>query len=215
MPSFEYELQFAPKFVAGVDEAGRGPWAGPVVAAAVVVLDQAAFLRSFQNVNDSKQLTKPKRQNLFERLIEAPFILAQCGSASVDEIDSVNILQATFLAMERALVGVQEQAARKHLDVEVVLVDGNKPLPGKHKANSYPIVKGDSKSYSIAAASIFAKVSRDNIMSNLAREFPQYHWDKNAGYGTKDHNAAIEKYGVTAHHRKSYAPIMAFCRQRQ
>ncbi|MDR3285057.1 MAG: ribonuclease HII [Holosporales bacterium] len=197
MPSFEYEFSFAPQCVAGVDEVGRGPWAGPVVAASVIVLNKTLFLEEFAGIDDSKKISKKMREIFFNRLKIVNFIKFNVGIASVEEIDSLNILNATFLAMNRALEGMK---------ADIVIVDGNKAISGA-KIKTIPIIKGDSKSYSIAAASIIAKVSRDNIMTDLARNFPEYKWNENSGYGTKAHRHAILEYGICCHHRKSYAPI--------
>ena len=182
--------------VAGVDEAGRGPWAGPVVAAAVVLDagDLPPRLRSA--ITDSKLLTAERRSAL------QPAILASAdaavGIASVAEIDSMNILQATLLAMRRAV-------ARLNHVPDLVLVDGNRaphlPCPVT------TVVGGDRRSLSIAAASIVAKVARDRLMSRLAGDYPGYGWERNAGYGTAEHRAALAKLGPCVHHRRSFRPI--------
>jgi ribonuclease HII len=182
--------------VAGIDEAGRGPWAGPVVAAAVII-DVDLMPRDLAGqIDDSKVLRPAKRVELAAALI--PCARIGIGAASVDEIDQINILQATFLAMTRALtaLGVLPDTA---------LVDGNKlpDLPCAARA----IVKGDSKSLSIAAASIIAKVTRDRAMAMLSSRYPGFGWDRNAGYGTAQHRAGLAQFGVTPHHRRSYAPI--------
>lgn len=199
-PTFEAELAMASECgypIAGLDEVGRGPWAGPVVAAAIVIENLSAFEQRFPDIRDSKQLTPRHRTEIFERLLQCSVIRFALGSASVKEIDELNIRQATFLAMRRALTELG--------DVKAYLVDGNAlptlDLPGRS------IVKGDQKSWSIATASIVAKVTRDREMTLLAREFPEYGWEKNAGYGTKQHQEAIHRFGVTPHHRRSFAPI--------
>ena len=182
--------------IAGVDEAGRGPLAGPVVAGAVILpIEQIAFL-SQSGLDDSKKLSLGKREQLFQLLLSCSVI--GVGIAEVDEIDSVNILQASFLAMERA-VGALSPGP------DYALVDGNK-LPNLPCSGEY-VVKGDCRSLSIAAASIVAKVRRDLIMRQLAELYPGYGWERNAGYGTAEHKSALERLGVTEHHRKSYAPI--------
>ena len=199
MPSFEYENSFEKQYgiVAGTDEAGRGPWAGPVVAASVIVKDKERFKRYFEYIDDSKKLSRTKRLYYYNSLTQSDCLTFSIGISTVEEIDEYNILNATFLAMQRSL---------NNLNMNAVLVDGNRPIKGIEVPN-FPIIKGDSKSYSIAAASIIAKVHRDTIMENLSKEFPEYKWDKNSGYGTKDHIEAINKKGITQHHRKSYAPI--------
>lgn len=178
--------------VAGIDEAGRGPWAGPVVAAAVVLNRNAIP----DKINDSKKLNKAVRESLYPLIMESAEV--GVGICSVEEIDEHNILGATLIAMRRAYDALP---CRPH----VVLVDGNKlpDLPCTMKA----MIGGDAECVSIAAASIIAKVTRDNIMMDLAREFPYYGWDSNAGYGTKSHQDGIASFGVCQHHRRSFAPI--------
>ncbi len=195
MPDFELE-QAAGGVVCGVDEAGRGPWAGPVVAAAVVL--EAARLSPdlFDAIDDSKKLSRPARENLFTRLQSCAEI--GVGLAEIDEIDSINILQATLRAMARAVDGLGVQPDR-------ALIDGNRPprLPCPVQC----VVRGDGKSLSIAAASIVAKVTRDRIMAGLAARYPGYGWERNAGYGTAEHRAALVRLGVTPEHRRSFKPI--------
>lgn len=179
--------------VCGVDEVGRGPWAGPVVAAAVL-FDPAI---PFPFVDDSKALSAKRREVCFAELITcARFGI---GMASVEEIDSINILQATFLAMRRAVAALPEMPA-------FALIDGNKIPPGL-PCDAQAIIKGDSLSVTIAAASIIAKVTRDRIMAGLAADFPGYSWQTNAGYGTKAHQEGLKRLGVTPHHRRSFKPI--------
>ena len=183
--------------IAGVDEAGRGPWAGPVVAGAVILPAYQTSTPLLSGLDDSKKLSASKRETLFEQLLSCAII--GVGTAEVEEIDGLNILQASLVAMERALEALSPQP-------DYVLVDGNKlpnlPCPGEY------VVKGDGRSFSIAAASIVAKVRRDQIMTQLAEAHPGYGWGRNAGYGTAEHQAALERLGVTQHHRKSYAPII-------
>lgn len=196
-PTFELEDLYVHPYVFGVDEAGRGPLAGPVVAACVYIPQQNRNHPVWKDVNDSKILTETRREILFS------VIQSQCisgiGSASVEDIDSINILQASFLAMRRALESCEPAP-------DMVLIDGNR-APKDWPWASRPIIKGDSKSVSIAAASILAKVTRDRIMKDLAQEFPAYDWDKNAGYGTPAHLEAIYRSGISPHHRKSFAPV--------
>lgn len=178
--------------VAGIDEAGRGPWAGPVVAAAVI-LDPDNFP---EGLADSKTLTEKRREKLAPLIRECAIV--GVGIASVEEIDEINILQATFLAMARAEAGLATKP-------NVCIVDGSqKPTL---KARTEMVVKGDAKSLSIAAASIIAKTTRDQIMRDLALEHPFYEWEKNKGYGAPAHSRGLESHGVTPHHRKSFAPI--------
>jgi ribonuclease HII len=193
MPDFSYETAAGASPVAGVDEVGRGPLAGPVVAAAVI-LDPA---RIPDGLRDSKKLTAARRDALALE-IEATAQMS-IAEASVTEIDQINILQATFLAMRRALAGLPTTPA-------FALIDGNR-MPPDLPCPARTIIKGDDLSVSIAAASIIAKVYRDRMMQDLAAQFPGYGWEKNAGYGTKQHLEALACLGVTPHHRRSFKPI--------
>lgn len=176
--------------VCGIDEAGRGPLAGDVFAAAVV-FDEGVVI---DGINDSKKLTEKKREALFDEIISKA--RAYCiASASVEEIERLNILQADFLAMQRAYNGLGLKAG-------LVLVDGNQ-LPDLDAQTRY-VIKGDAKSASIAAASILAKVSRDRYMKQMAEKYPQYGFEKHKGYGTKAHYAAVDEYGLCEIHRKSF-----------
>lgn len=195
MPDLSIENNYHNKLIAGVDEAGRGPWAGPVVAAAVIIDPNKIFTA----INDSKKLNKNQREILYD-LITENYIFA-VGMADVTEIDQLNILNASLLAMQRAI-----KALPKHPDI--ALIDGNKAP--KLSCPAIPIIGGDAKSYSIAAASIIAKVTRDRIMHELSCSHPQYFWQDNAGYGTSKHIAAINQYGVTEHHRNSFKPIKQY-----
>jgi len=178
--------------VAGIDEAGRGPWCGPVVAAAVI-LDEEAIP---DGLNDSKKLNAARRDELFAAVSARAQI--GIGIASVERIDRDNILQATLWAMAEAVSALPVLPA-------AALVDGNRTPDLVCPAE--PLIKGDSRALSIAAASIVAKVTRDRIMADLAREFPGYGWERNQGYGTAEHRKAIEILGVTPHHRHSFRPI--------
>jgi len=201
MPDFSLENE-ENGLVAGIDEAGRGPWVGPVVAGCVVFVNRDVNPYLLDNLNDSKKISKKKREKLYEILMEEKQkgnLLIGIGEASSKEIDEFNILNATFMAMNRAL----ENSLAKPL---LVLVDGNK-VPKGLNIKAKAIVKGDSRSYSISAASIVAKVYRDKLMEEMAKKYPFYGFDKNAGYGTKEHIEALDKYGITPEHRKSYAPI--------
>lgn len=181
--------------IAGVDEVGRGPLAGPVIACAVILPHDLSRLPA--GITDSKKLTAKKRAAL------APLLRDICiyslGEASVAEIDDVNILQATFLAMRRAIKGLTSQPG-------FVLIDGNQTPKGLH-CPARTIVEGDAKCLSIAAASIIAKVARDGLMEQLDTQHPGYGWSSNAGYGSQQHIAALDALGVTPHHRRSFAPI--------
>lgn len=181
------------RVIAGVDEVGRGPWAGPVTAAAVV-LDPAQIP---DGLNDSKALTARRREALHDLLMaQAQVCIAH---ASVAEIDEMNILAASHLAMRRAIAGLP-------VPPDHLLIDGNR-LPSGLPCPAEAIVKGDARSLSIAAASIAAKVCRDRLMVDLAQQHPGYGWESNAGYGTKAHSEALRNLGVTPHHRRSFKPV--------
>jgi ribonuclease HII len=189
-PSLKLEKSFS-GIVCGIDEAGRGPWCGPVVAAAVIVGPKVR-----RGIKDSKQLPEPRREELYSLIMNS--YICGVGEASVEEIDSLNILNATKLAMLRAYESLPVKA-------EYALVDGNQ-LPSLPCKMQY-VINGDDLCHSIAAASIIAKVTRDRILRKLAVEFPHYNWHSNKGYGTKCHQQAIEKHGLTIHHRKSWGPV--------
>ena len=178
--------------IAGVDEVGRGPWAGPVIAAAVVTGPDF----DCTGITDSKKLSPQKRDTLAARIREQAAV--GLGQASVEEIDTLNILQATFLAMRRAVDALP-------VEPDLALVDGNKD-PGL-ACRVRTVVKGDHISTSIAAASIVAKVARDTLMAELANDFAGYGWERNKGYGTREHIDGLATHGVTPHHRRSFAPI--------
>jgi len=178
------------KFLAGTDEAGRGPLAGPVVAAAVI-FEKDTFI---QGINDSKKLSEKKRERLFDEIINSCLTHSAC-LISNDEIDRINILQASMKAMELAVSGLS-------VVPDKILVDGNRIPKGLENAEF--VIKGDAKSFSIAAASIIAKVTRDRIMLKLAGEYPNYGWERNKGYPTSEHYKAIEKFGLTPYHRKTF-----------
>lgn len=179
--------------VAGVDEAGRGPLAGPVTAAAVI-LDPDNIPKG---LNDSKKLSSKKRIALYEILLDCADV--SVAHASVDEIDQINILRASHLAMERAVAGLRQRP-------DHVLIDGNQ-IPRGMNLSLQTIVRGDARSLSIAAASIVAKTCRDYVMWDLAQHYPGYGWETNAGYPSKSHKIALENLGVTPHHRRSFKPV--------
>jgi ribonuclease HII len=182
-----------PGLVAGVDEAGRGPLAGPVVAAAVILDD----LNPIEGLADSKKLTAARREKLYDE-IRAKALCCSIAEASVEEIDRLNILQATLLAMRRAVEGLRLKPAK-------ALVDGNR-LPVLDVL-AEAIVKGDAKVPAISAASILAKVHRDRWCAEYDREFPQYGFAAHKGYGTAEHLAALRAHGACPQHRKSFAPV--------
>lgn len=199
MPDFAFEDACAALPVAGVDEVGRGPWAGPVTAAAAVLVRGRVPEDLLAALDDSKKLSPARREAIAARLAGCEGVIWALGEASVAEIDAINILQASFLAMRRALEALPIAPAH-------ALIDGNKCPPGLRCAAT-PVVHGDALSLSIAAASILAKVHRDRIMLGLDARFPGYGWGSNAGYGTPEHQRGLLTLGVTEHHRKSFAPI--------
>ena len=192
-PDLSFELLETGRVV-GIDEVGRGPFAGPVVAAAVI-LDQNNIPDGMQ---DSKKLSKAKREELYGAIYESAVV--GIGEASVQEIDTHNILGASLIAMRRAMEALPFRP-------DVALVDGNRDP--KLGIPTHLIVKGDGRSLSIAAASIVAKVTRDRKMCALAETYPHYGWEKNAGYGTAQHRKGLRDFGITPQHRRSFAPIRA------
>ena len=179
--------------IAGVDEVGRGPLAGPVTAAAVV-LDPTNIP---EGLNDSKKLTKRARERLYDQILAVADV--SIAHASVEEIDQINILRASHLAMMRAVEGLT-------VPPDYVLVDGNM-IPRELALPATAVIKGDGRSQSIAAASIMAKICRDCVMLSLAQQHPGYGWETNMGYGSKRHISAIQNFGVTPHHRRSFNPV--------
>ena len=193
IPDFSLEKESGFDLVAGVDEAGRGPLCGPVVAAAVIFPNHEIEIPVI--IRDSKQMTPHMRAVAYEWIIQNT--IWACAECSPIEIDELNILWASMLAMQRAVKKLSSSP-------QFCLIDGNR-LPDNLIGK--PIVKGDAKSLSIAAASIIAKETRDKIMHDLAKQYPEYDWDKNAGYPTASHLQAIDKYGINMHYRKSFGPI--------
>ena len=204
MPDFSLEAKTARAGfirIAGIDEAGRGPWAGPVVAAAVVFDGDfgrpADWPDWLAGLDDSKKLKPERRAALFD-VIQAG---AACGigRAEVEEIDALNNLQATLLAMSRAVAALPEPP-------DYALIDGTQAP--KLRCRTETVIKGDGRAFSIAAASVLAKVSRDRIMAGLAADYPGYGWQRNQGYGVPEHRAGLDRLGVSPHHRKSFKPII-------
>lgn len=199
-PDFSFESKIESTcdgITCGVDEVGRGPLAGPVVASAVIIPPNSRSLPFIQELNDSKKISPQKRERL-ATLIEEHCL---CAVSFVDErtIDHINILQAALMAMKQAVESLPQCPA--HALIDGTNIPTNLTVPGTS------VKKGDSRSLSIAAASILAKVKRDHYMRKLHQEFPHYSWDSNAGYGTKAHIDGMEKHGITPHHRLSFAPV--------
>jgi ribonuclease HII len=188
--------------ICGIDEAGRGPLAGPVYAACVHIPENVLHLPFWQHVTDSKKVTLKKRKELEALILQH----AICGVdfCTVEEIDNLNILQASLLAMTKAF----HKMSAIHQGNWNALIDGNK-IPKQMPCPAQAIIKGDSKHLEIAAASILAKVGRDRIMHDLHTKHPEYGWNTNSGYGSKTHMEAIEQHGVTIHHRRSFSPVRA------
>ena len=199
LPTFDLEAEMMDAFglpVAGVDEAGRGPWAGPVVVAAVILNPD----RIPEGLNDSKLLASEVREDRYEEIMATSCVSIAIGQ--VRRIDRDNILQASLWGMRTAFRGLEVPQA-------AALIDGNiipKRFPGKVRA----VIGGDGLSVSVAAASIVAKVTRDRIMVQLAKRYRRYGWESNKGYGTPEHASAIEQHGVCPHHRRSFAPIQRY-----
>jgi ribonuclease HII len=194
MTNYEFDSEFynkGYKMICGVDEAGRGPLAGPVFAAAVVLDPQ----KEIDGLNDSKKLSEKKREKLYDLITECA-ISYSIANASVEEIEEYNILQATMLAMQRAVEGLSVKP-------DITLVDGNR-LPSDLPNPAYPIVKGDRLSATIAAASILAKVSRDRFMREMDLKYPYYQFSKHKGYGTALHIQLLQQYGCSSIHRRSF-----------
>ena len=196
LPNFEFETKLHKQGyqnVAGVDEVGRGPLAGPVYAAAVILGPG----KIPTGLNDSKKLSAKNRNSVLESILEYADI--SIASASEREIEQINILQASHLAMVRAVAGLKKKP-------DYVLVDGNL-IPQDLRIPATAVIKGDARSLSIAAASIVAKVKRDLVMSDLAQHYPGYGWEKNSGYPTTEHLKALQDLGVTPHHRRTFKPV--------
>ena len=194
MPDFTYENNAKSrgfKLICGVDEAGRGPLAGPVCAAAVILPEDC----DIEGLNDSKKLTEKKREALYDVIIEKALAYS-VAYGTLEEIEQYNILNATYLAMNRAIEGLK-------IPADYALIDGNR-VPTGIKVQCETVVKGDAKSSSIAAASILAKVTRDRLLLEYAKEYPEYGFEKHKGYGTAAHYDAIKKYGVLPIHRLSF-----------
>lgn len=199
MPDFELEKAHG-GIVCGLDEVGRAPLAGPVVAACVYIQDQSLRKKIWRDVNDSKVLTAEKRKVLALEIKEN--CAWSLGEACMREIESINIVQASFLAMKRAYESMGQMAGLALIDGHIVPKD----FPCATKA----VIKGDAKSVSIAAASIIAKVHRDEMMSKLAEAHPHYGWERNVGYPTPEHMAAIDAHGITDYHRRTFAPVQNY-----
>jgi len=200
LADFSIENEVGMNFIAGCDDAGRGPLCGPVVAAAVIFPNRDIEIPVV--IRDSKKMSASQRATAYDWITKNT--IWATGQCSVAEIDELNILWASMRAMERAVASLSRAP-------DICLIDGNRVPAG---VRGRAIIKGDSKSLSIAAASIIAKETRDRIMQDLSARFPMYGWDKNAGYPTAEHLSAIEKYGITEYHRRTFGPVkkaLQFC----
>lgn len=200
-----YEKGFS--FICGADEVGRGPWAGPITAAAVII-NQISNLKS-QNpgVMDSKKLTEKKREEVFEKIIDSPDVIYSIAWVSAEEIDRIGLGVANQLVLKKAIEGLKV----KIKELDFALIDG---FEVKDLGISQEkVIKGDQKVFSIAVASIIAKVTRDRYMVELSKKYPEYGFDNHKGYGTKKHQESIEKYGLCSEHRKSFRPIQDFLKK--
>ena len=201
MPDFSIEQEYNQPII-GIDEVGRGPLAGPVVCSACIFFNIKLTNEELMFIDDSKKLSKKKRIVAIKeiyKLKKENKIQFSLGMASVEEIDTYNILEATKISMRRAVKKLNQPHTQLIIDGKIDLLLKNYPSRG--------IVKGDQKSFSIAAASIIAKIHRDRYMQFLSNKYPSYHWSSNAGYGTKKHLEEIHNKGITIHHRKSFEPI--------
>ncbi len=197
-PSFDLENAYSGGLIAGIDEAGCGPWAGPLVAAACILDQQKISQTLLGCINDSKKLSIKKREAIYEKLIQDDGVIYSMHIMDIAEFNTLGLAKALPLTIARAVKNLSIKP--KH-----ILMDGIRdPKVG---IPTSLIIKGDQKSFSIAAASIIAKVTRDRLMQLLSTKHPEYNWGKNAGYGTKDHQKALETYGVTPYHRTCYKPI--------
>jgi len=205
MPDFAFEDKARDQGyhrISGIDEAGRGPWAGPVIAGAVIIERAKLSDELLTGLDDSKKISGKKRERLYPLIMDQ--MRTAVGLSTVEEIDELNILQATMLAMKRAFENLGNPKP------DFALIDGNR-MP-ELDCDGLAVVKGDGLSLSIAAASIIAKVTRDQIMTELDKTHPGYGWANNAGYGTRQHSEAIHRLGISNHHRKSFAPIRKILR---
>jgi ribonuclease HII len=202
MPDFSFENAIK-GFVCGLDEVGRAPVAGPVVAACVFIPQDKIKENIWNEVNDSKALSREEREAMFDEIRQhSAWAIAECCN---DEIENINIVQASFLAMRRAY---DAMCINFSVRMDGALVDGH--IAPKFPCEVKTIIKGDSKSVSIAAASVIAKVYRDRMMQRLAEDHPQYGWHSNVGYPTRKHLEAIQAHGITRYHRKTFAPVRNF-----
>ena len=207
MPDLDHERQFSAPVI-GIDEAGRGPWAGPVTVTAIW-LCPFAYVTLPAGIDDSKKIKPPRRAALAAALMAPPH-LYHTVSIKVAHIDQMGILKATFAGMVMAASKLADKMVKAGWDAPVhALVDGNL-LPPDMPLPATALIKGDSRSLSIAAASLIAKTSRDQIMQDLALAYPDYGWASNMGYGTKAHQAGLDQFGLTPHHRHSFKPIRRY-----
>ncbi len=210
-PTFDKEIKLRKngyKFIAGIDEVGRGPLAGPVVACAAIIKlkVESEKLKVFDGIRDSKQLSKRQREKFYEILTHHNQVYYGIGIVSEKIIDKINILQATFLAMKKAVENLPVCRTGRKIKPDFLLIDGKWTLED-YPISQTAVIQGDKKIFSIAAASIIAKVTRDRMLVKLRRKYPQYGFEKHKGYGTKLHLEMLKKYGPCEIHRKSFKPV--------
>jgi ribonuclease HII len=205
------------KIIVGIDEAGRGPLAGPVVAVAITlnpkfefrkIKNHPSFLFLLKNVKDSKKISPKKREKIYQKVLKSPFFVFGVGKVSERVIDKINIFKATKLAMERSVKNLEKKLNLKNKKKVLILLDGGFKINSDHSQIS--IVKGDQKNFLISLASILAKVYRDRLMKNFAKKFPNYGFEKHKGYATKNHLKALKKYGPCKIHRLSFSLVRKF-----
>lgn len=207
MPTFDIENRYVDKIICGIDEAGLGPLAGPIVVASCVILDQALGNDLLDNINDSKKLSHKKREYLFEIITNSSKIKYATSIINANIIDEIGLSNSWGN-------GVKESIANLNQEIDVCLIDGNR-TPANLNCLVETVIKGDQKSYSIATASIIAKITRDRIMQKIHHEFPEYGFDKHVGYGTKLHMETLGALGPCPQHRKSYAPVANYFSKHQ
>ena len=199
MPNFDFENKYPGKIICGVDEAGLGPLAGPIVVAACVISNRNMSTELLKNIDDSKKLSHKKREHLFDTISISPDIHYAISVIDSNVIDEIGLSKAWQRGISEAIGGLSEFA-------DVCLIDGNRSIPTPDRIIE-TIVKGDQKSYSIATASIIAKVTRDRIMQEIHKEYPNYGFDKHVGYGTKLHLDMLGTHGACPYHRRTYSPV--------
>lgn len=200
-PTFDFENQYQGQCVLGIDEAGCGAWAGPLVTAGCVLAQSQVPESLLKNIDDSKKLSPQKRSDIFQQLTNHPAVNYQVYIVPTYKFNELGLSAAWRLSIQNLITQFPQS-------IDYVLLDGNRAPPADVPIK--PLIKGDQLSYSIAAASIIAKVTRDQLMQNLSKQYPHYQWDTNAGYGTAAHQKALAEWGLTPHHRTCYKPVQKY-----